>query len=213
MSSYVNVVWTIASTKTPSINRPCGRCGVVRPFTSSGKFRLNANGSRLDAWLIYRCLQCQKRWNRTVFERKPVGSIPADQLLALQENDTRFAAEVARQCSQSSSATGPEGELRIMAETRPPHQHLSEGEGIKLTVRNPSCCRARLDQILAKGLGLSRKDVVDLFKAGEVCVIGGGKKALKRPVPDSIELIVQGTGLLFRVDIRARLMAPARLPG
>ncbi|MEM9634922.1 MAG: DUF1062 domain-containing protein [Pseudomonadota bacterium] len=206
MSSFLNVVWTISSSTTPSIIRPCGRCGVVRPFTSTGKFRLNANGSRLDAWLIYRCLHCGKRWNRTVFERKPVSSIPKEQLVALQENDTRFAAELVRLSSHSAVTTCSENELQIATETRAPYPHLVDGKGFKLTIRNPSGCRVRLDQVLAKGLGLSRKDIVDLFKAGAISVVSGGRKALKRPVPESIELSLEGSNLLFAIDVQTRLL-------
>ncbi|MES0882382.1 DUF1062 domain-containing protein [Roseibium sp. SCP14] len=213
MSSYFNVVWTIRSTQTPVTNRPCGRCGVVRPFTSTGKFRLNANGNRLDAWLIYKCMQCEKRWNRTVFERRPVSSITKEQLVALQENDAGIAEEVVRQSSHSALPTGSDGGPQLLIETTLPSRQPVDGEEIKLTVQNPSGCRARLDQVLAKGLGLSRKDILDLFKSGVISVVGGGHKALKRPVPEIIELRVQGTSLLFHVDIRTRLLGAAMPTG
>ena len=48
----------------------CSRCRDIRPFRCSEKFRLNANGKRLDAWLIYRCGSCDNTWNRPVLERR-----------------------------------------------------------------------------------------------------------------------------------------------
>ena len=48
----------------------CSRCRGIKPFRCSEKFRLNANGKRLDAWLIYRCASCDNTWNRPVLERR-----------------------------------------------------------------------------------------------------------------------------------------------
>jgi len=59
----------------------------LRAFRSSDKIRLNANGRRLDAWLIYKCLACDKTWNRPLFERQNVRDIDPAILHALQSND------------------------------------------------------------------------------------------------------------------------------
>ena len=48
----------------------CGGCGKKQPFVNTGKFRVNANGSRLDVWLIFRCSKCKHSWNLTVYERR-----------------------------------------------------------------------------------------------------------------------------------------------
>lgn len=37
----------------------------------SGKFRVNANGRRLDIWLIYRCEKCGHTLNVPIYERVP----------------------------------------------------------------------------------------------------------------------------------------------
>ena len=37
----------------------CGGCGKKQEFVNSGKFRVNANGNRVDIWLIYRCKKCK----------------------------------------------------------------------------------------------------------------------------------------------------------
>ncbi len=38
----------------------CGGCGKKQEFVNSGKFRVNANGNRVDVWLIYRCKKCKE---------------------------------------------------------------------------------------------------------------------------------------------------------
>jgi len=59
----------------------------LKPFKSSGKIRLNANGKRLDAWLVYKCSDCGKTWNRTLFERRTIRDLSPATLEALQGND------------------------------------------------------------------------------------------------------------------------------
>src|SRR5262245_31300010 len=85
-NDVVHVRW-ILSPKTPP--RPwlaCSRCGGERPFQASGKIRLNANGRRLDAWLIYRCAACDSTWNRPLFERRNVADFDRVTLAALETN-------------------------------------------------------------------------------------------------------------------------------
>ena len=49
--------------------RRCGGCGKKMVFECAGKFRVNANGRRLDVWLIYRCQRCGHTWNIPLYER------------------------------------------------------------------------------------------------------------------------------------------------
>ena len=48
----------------------CGGCGKKQEFINSRKFRVNANGNKVDVWLIYRCKKCKHSWNLTIYERK-----------------------------------------------------------------------------------------------------------------------------------------------
>ena len=56
----------------------CGGCGKKQEFVNSKKFRVNANGNRIDVWLIYRCKKCKHSWNMTIYERKNPNKIPND---------------------------------------------------------------------------------------------------------------------------------------
>lgn len=70
----------------------CGGCGKRQEFVNSGCFRVNANGSRIDVWLIYRCKKCKHSWNLTVFERVSPSKIPPDLYALFLENDEQTAA-------------------------------------------------------------------------------------------------------------------------
>ena len=40
--------------------------GRSKIFFNSGKFRVNANGNRIDIWLIYWCKKCKHSWNLSI---------------------------------------------------------------------------------------------------------------------------------------------------
>ncbi len=90
MCDSLRVRWTIVPQTAPQPWVACSRCGSLRAFQSSGKTRLNANGRKLDAWLIYKCLTCEKTWNRPIFERRNVRAIEPSVLEALQANDPQW---------------------------------------------------------------------------------------------------------------------------
>lgn len=69
----------------------CGGCGKKQEFVNSKKFRVNANGSLVDVWLIYRCRKCKHSLNLTVYERTRPQKIPEDLFHAFQSNDEETA--------------------------------------------------------------------------------------------------------------------------
>ena len=95
MSTIQRVQWTIQPKSSPRPWLTCNRCHAIKPFASSGKFRLNANGKRLDAWLIYRCADCESTWNRPIFERRHVKDIDPAALHSLQSDDIELVRSVA----------------------------------------------------------------------------------------------------------------------
>ena len=87
MCNALQVHWTVVPKFAPQPWIVCSGCGSLRAFQSSNKIRLNANGRKLDAWLIYKCTVCDKTWNRPIFERRNVRDIDSVVLDALQSND------------------------------------------------------------------------------------------------------------------------------
>lgn len=69
----------------------CGGCGKKQEFANSGRFRVNANGDKIDVWLIYRCRKCKHSWNLVVYERIRPQKIPADLMERFYENDEETA--------------------------------------------------------------------------------------------------------------------------
>ena len=71
----------------------CGGCRKKQSFVNSGRFRVNANGNRVDVWLIYRCEKCKHSWNLTIYERTKPTKIPPEKYELFLENDEELASE------------------------------------------------------------------------------------------------------------------------
>jgi hypothetical protein len=166
MCDSIRVRWTIVPLTAPQPWLVCSGCGGLKPFQASGKTRLNANGRKLDAWLIYKCLACEKTWNRSIFERRNVRDIDPAVLDALQSNDPQWIRREAFNLDalrRSSPRIDEFPEVEIAREVRhePPDWTKLE---IELIVPLPTS--TRLDRLLASELGVSRSRLQALHDGG-----------------------------------------------
>ncbi len=73
------------------IIRNCSLCGGKSIYVNSNNFRMNANGNKIDIWLIYQCKKCKHTYNLPIYERKKVDSILPNYLSRFMENDQELA--------------------------------------------------------------------------------------------------------------------------
>lgn len=182
MSLHLAVRWTVLPGAVPRPWLHCRHCGTARPFVFSGKARRNANGRRLDAWLVYRCKTCDATRNRPVFERRRADALPPGQSQAFQSNDPEVLQHLARDRTtlprftrQIDEADGVSVRQRIVAS--------DPAATPMLTIRlDPAgTVVPRPDRILAEGLGLSRSRIASLAARGRITVMSGTVDALRRP--------------------------------
>jgi hypothetical protein len=190
MSNILNVKWTIIPTNAPQPWIACSGCGGPRPFKCSDKLRLNANGRRLDAWLIYKCTGCDKTWNRTLFERRNVRDIDPVTLEALQGNDPEWIRSHAFDVGALGHLVK---RIDVFADCCVHKSVASAIEGwsllqIEFTV--PFAANPRLDRILAIELGLSRSRLQALHETGALKIEPDRKQALRRPTRDGSRILL-----------------------
>jgi hypothetical protein len=145
---------------------------------------LNANGRRIDAWLIYKCAICDATWNRPLLERRPLTGVAPALLDALRRNDPALASQVAfdiaglrRHCNGVEQSAGA-----IVCKTvvsRPPG--TAQQLEIRLAVPQPAALH--LDRLLVRELGLSRARLQALC-ADKRLLLPEGSRALRRPARD-----------------------------
>lgn len=191
MSDNLRVRWTITSLSLPKPWIACSRCSEIRPFRCSGKFRLNANGKRLDAWLIYRCGGCDQTWNRPLFERRKRSEVDPAMLEALQANDhglaRRFALDIAGLRAFTNRIEGMDDAAICKEVVSSP---AAQASCLEIVLVVSGATTARLDRVLAGGLGLSRNRIDALLGEGRLEVVPGGGKALRRPPRDGQRILL-----------------------
>jgi len=166
MCDAIQVRWTITAKTAPQPWIACSGCAGPRAFRPSGKIRLNANGRRLDAWLIYKCSDCDRTWNRPLFERQAVRKIDPAILEALQSNDPKWIRREAFN-------------LEALKRQSPRIDEFPEVEIAKEVVRDPNAwtriaielvvplpTSTRLDRLLAPELAVSRARLLALQDRG-----------------------------------------------
>ena len=187
MSGILRVRWTVTPKDAPQPLIACNRCGCRKPFHSSGKFRLNTQGKRQDAWLIYKCTSCQSTWNCPVFERKNVREIDPSTMQALQSNNQSLAKELAfdgiwlrRHAHSVKERHDADIRKEIVSGTAKPWLDLE----ILLAV--PFQVSLRTDRLLARELGLSRTQLRNLERNGCLCVAQPENTSIRRSAKDQM---------------------------
>jgi hypothetical protein len=180
----VPVRWHVRAAGLPAAIRHCARCDRRSRFASTGLFRVNASGRKLDVWLVYRCVRCQLTWNRTVEERRTVADVGA-RLPRYERNDEALAREIA--CDVAGLARhGPveTGGVRVERDplvTRPP---------LAISFAVDPGCLVRLDRLLAAELGVSRERMRAWAAQSRLIVEPVGATALRRPVADGMRVSI-----------------------
>lgn len=188
MCDTLRVRWTIIPQTAPQPWIACSGCGGLRAFQSSGKIRLNANGRKLDAWLIYKCTNCGKTWNRTIFERQNVRDIDPAVLEALQSNDPRwiqretFNLETLRRKSQRvDEFPGLAIEKECLGEPL-------AWRKLEIGLVVPFPLSTRLDRLLAGELKISRARLQALYDQGTIRTNANRSDILRRRIKTGTQI-------------------------
>ncbi|MGE0579824.1 DUF1062 domain-containing protein [Reyranella sp.] len=191
----LRVQWSIAPQTAPRPWLNCSRCRGPRGFRSSGKIRVNANGRRIDAWLIYRCTACDGTWNRPVVERLEVAALDRQFLLSLQANEPDLVRSLAFDVAALKRWTGHVQEFDDVSVAR---RALSESSGpvqvLEIECRVPRPIGLRADRLLASELQVSRSCIRSLEKAARLRTVSPGS-GLRRSLRDGMRLIIDASFL------------------
>ncbi|MQB43408.1 DUF1062 domain-containing protein [Rhizobium sp. ICMP 5592] len=190
MCTILKVRWTINPRIAPEPWIACSGCGGLKPFRSSGKIRLNANGKKLDAWLVYKCSVCDKTWNRTLFERQTVRGLAPAALEALQTNDIRW---IRAQEFDLDALRRKAQHIEEFTDAHVQKEVLGETDGwtmLEIELVVTLAYSARLDRLLASELGLSRSRLQALYRSGKLQIHPDRADAMRRRVKDSTRIVI-----------------------
>ncbi|MEM6480796.1 MAG: DUF1062 domain-containing protein [Pseudomonadota bacterium] len=171
MTGPLVVHWRLLPCHPPKPMRHCSTCGQTRPFRSSGKIRLNANGRKLDAWLIYKCDDCDRTWNRPLYERVDIRTIAPETVLALQQSTPEWVYEVAHDVAglRQYCNTINHSENVVLQRSQESGD-LADCTHVHLSLRVPYVTGCRLDRLVSHEFRLSRRRVGEALRAKDIVV-------------------------------------------
>ncbi|MDO5519370.1 MAG: DUF1062 domain-containing protein [bacterium] len=92
--SYSKIIsYKIVPQESYQVIHNCPGCGGKSHFINTNTFRVNANGNRVDVWLIYQCMVCKHTLNLTIYERINPSSIPPEEYQKFLENDKELSRQ------------------------------------------------------------------------------------------------------------------------
>jgi len=175
MSYLRKIEYTIIPEESFKIIRNCSGCGCKTVFHNTNRFRINANGNKIDVWLIYQCTKCKHTSNLTVYERCRPDSIVKEEYEGYLRNseklalgygrDSQFFARNRVEVDWSNINYIISRKTDILIET-----DQSYHEGDLLIVYNSYALKIRTDKIVSEILNLSRSRVKGLKKSGIIVV-------------------------------------------
>lgn len=170
MSYFKKVEYEIVMEESFSVIRNCAGCGKKTHFKNTGRFRVNANGNKLDVWLIYQCEKCRHTLNLAVYERQKPASVPTDEYRGFLENDTRLAETYGRDLRffKKNKAIVDLQNSKYHMEKR--EEIITSGgiQQVLIIIYNPCCLKIRPEKLIAEILNLSRSQVKKCIDKGEI---------------------------------------------
>ena len=140
----------------------CSGCGAKTHYINTKRFRVNANGNKLDVWLIYQCEKCKHTRNLTVYERQKSTSVPKEEYQCFLNNDEDLAVEYGKNFSffKKNKAEVDLESIEYEFVKLQENQEECERENQELiTIRNPYVLKIRPEKQIAEVLGMSRSSV------------------------------------------------------
>ena len=153
--------------------RSCPKCGRKTHFKNTKKFRINANGNKLDVWLIYQCAECKHPLNLSIYERQKASSIPKEEYQRFLDNDEQFAEMYGKNIQLfRKNKVDIDFEKLIydfikLNETKEYHTY---GPQMIIEIKNSYQLKIRPEKQIAMVLGLSRGQVKSLLEKGEIII-------------------------------------------
>lgn len=160
----------------------CAGCGQKKRFINTKRFRVNANGNKLDVWLIYQCESCKHTLNIPIYERMDKKGLSEKEYQLFLDNDEALAESYGM-----DTAFFKRNRLEIDFENftytisrdspqdnTPKPEEMNGEAGEILVIYNPCGVRIRLEKIVSTVLKISRSAAKKMLRSGQLAVLEKG---------------------------------------
>lgn len=158
--------YTILPMEPYKIARNCSGCGGKSVYQSTGKFRVNGNGKRLDVWLIYQCIHCKHTYNLAIYSRVSKELLRQNEYRSFLGDDQKLAFQYGLDktlLQKNGAQIYEEPPYRFVPGDRKTQEH-------EVRIHNPFHIRIREDKLIAEVFGISRSEAKRMLEAGKTQV-------------------------------------------
>lgn len=167
------IEYKIVPTQSFAVIRNCSGCGRKTSYRNTGKFRVNANGSKIDVWLIYQCENCRHTFNLPIYERRKTTDIPVSEYQRFLDNDAQLAGEYGRNLqlfqrhkSEIDHKSVHYELIRLQGTT---DETVRENQ-LWITIQNPYGLKIRPEKLAAEILGQSASHIQKQIADGTITI-------------------------------------------
>ncbi len=189
MSYLKKIEYEIVLKDSFRVIRNCPKCGKKTYFKNTKKFRINANGNKLDIWLIYQCEECKHTLNLAIYERQKVSSITKEEYQRFLDNDEQFAQMHGKNVQLFRKNKAAIDFEKVNYDFVKLHETTEYGDNfedqIVIAINNPYQLKIRPEKQIAEIWGLSRSQVKNLLEKG--------KMELKTELPQFISIRINSS--------------------
>jgi hypothetical protein len=169
--SYEKILeYKIIPTEPFKIVRGCSGCGCKHNFICKNNFRVNANGNRIDIWLIYGCEKCNHTYNLPIYERMKPSKISSELYQQFLSNNleavNRYGIQKALFTQNRAEIAWELMQYEILPVTT--SESDPEKENVLFKIANPYNLPVRIDKILSEITQISRSKIKHLLKEGKL---------------------------------------------
>lgn len=166
MSYGKKIEYLIVPEQSFAVLRSCSGCGTRTRFVNTKRFRVNANKSRLDVWLIYQCAACKHTLNLTIYERQRADQIPPEEYHKFLSNDEALAEEWGRNISFFMKNRAEIDEKSLTYHLEKLRNETLQSPQEVMILHNPYHLKIRPERLASEVLGISRSGIKKLLEAG-----------------------------------------------
>ena len=171
MSYLKKIEYEIVPKGSFTVIRNCSGCGRKSYFKNTNRFRVNANGNRLDVWLIYQCEKCRHTLNLAIYERQRVSSVPEKEYRSFLSNDEELAERYGKDLrlfAKNKAEVNFEGINYQYVKLSGALETDVYGGWAVITIRNPYGLKIRPEKQTAEILRVSRSQVKKLIEEEKI---------------------------------------------
>lgn len=169
MSYLRKLRYTVKPEKSFPVLRNCAGCGCKTTFINTNNFRVNANGNKIDVWLIYQCEKCKHTANFTIYERQKPDSIDKKEYRKFLANDEELAYQYGtdHHFFARNKAVVDWSEVKYCLESEdavPLSEESIVQKGNVIEIHNKYMLKIRMDKLVAEILHFTRSKIKELEK-------------------------------------------------